>query len=103
MARAKASASPSTPKTLAGSQSSATQDQPVPRASRKTTSVSRRTVWGLSSTAASARTWPQPSVATRRGPMPPKLMGTEEEPGPPLKAKVTGRVGSAAPSSSTAT
>ena len=84
IARAKASASPSTEKTVAGSQSSATTDQPVPSASRKTMSEYLRSVWGLSSTRAEAARWFVPSVWTRRGPMPPKLMGTDAEPGPPL-------------------
>ena len=103
MARAKASASPSVQKTFLGSASSASTDHPVPSASRNTTSESTSSVCGLSTTGASARTWRTPSVVTRLGPMPPKLMGTELEPGPPLYAKVTGRAASGLPSPSTAT
>ena len=38
-------------------------------------------------------------MSTRRGPMTPRCSHTLEDPGPPLKAKVTGRVVGSAPSS----
>ena len=84
MARAKESASPSTPQACVGSKSSASSEYPVPKASRKTRSLARSRVAGLSSMTAGCARWEMPAVATRRGPMPPTLMGTDALPGPPL-------------------
>ena len=97
MARQNASASPSTPNSLRVSAPSATLEKPVPGASKNTRSDWTSSVQGLSSTT-QRPTWEVPLVTTRRGPTPPKLMGTLAQPGPPLKQNVTGRDESGSPS-----
>jgi hypothetical protein len=66
---------------------------PVPTGSMKTRSVTSRIEFGFGTTAACGAGWsPLGSSSTFFGPSPPKCSHTAEEPGPPLKQKVIGRL-----------
>ena len=95
MARANTSTSWSTPHTSSGRPSPASREKPVPTASRNTRSLTASRVCGLSPKAYGAGGVAcGVSVGARRGPNPPMFSHKLAEPGPPLKANVTGRVAS---------
>gem|GEM_PF-3686107 len=69
------------------------REKPVETGSMKTRSVTLRRVSRLSvSPYGGAESDPTSPDTTRRGPISPRCSQTELEPGPPLKANVTGRV-----------
>ena len=88
-----ASMSPRSPWNCLASSPFSARLYPVLTGSMKTRSVWSSRVWGFSTNRpGGAGGLPWSSNHTRLGPKQPRCSQTEEEPGPPLKLKVTGRV-----------
>lgn len=92
--------SPSTESILLRAASLAVTDQPVCGGSMKTMSKCSNQLCGLSSTAyGGSGMRPSSGTTTRLGPSAPRCSQIDAEPGPPLKAKHTGRAAASAPCS----
>ena len=91
--------SPSTPWNLASSFGSGERLKPVLTGSMKTRSVRSNSVFSLSTSRyGGGGASPSSARATHFGPKAPKCSHTDDEPGPPLNAKVIGRcAGSSTP------
>jgi hypothetical protein len=93
-----AATSPSTESIFFLASALAVVDQPVWGGSTKTRSKCSNQLCGLSATAYGASGMlPSSGVAMRFGPSAPRCSQIDAEPGPPLKAKHTGRVRGSAP------
>ena len=90
--------SPSTDSIFLRAASVAVTDQPVCGGSMNTRSKCSNQLCGLSSTRyGAAAMLPSSGTTTRLGPSAPRCSQIEAEPGPPLKAKQTGRCAGTAP------
>jgi hypothetical protein len=94
------SASSSTPQKSAVVPLPTTFDQPVPTGSMNTRSATSIRLCGLSATpkGGTLEGFTSRSSTTRRGPTTPMCNHSDDEPGPPLNTKSTGRFGSGGPS-----
>ena len=100
MTSVSAATSPSTENSFLRASSPAAIDQPVCGGSMKTRSKCASQVSGLSLTAyGGAGIVPSLGTTTRLGPSAPRCSHTDDEPGPPLKAKHNGREPASAPDS----
>ena len=87
------SISPDCPKNCSAFSSFAGRLKPVATGSMNTRSVAPSSEYSLSIRPNGGfGSVPSSFILTRRGPRAPRCSHTEEEPGPPLKQKVTGRV-----------
>ncbi len=98
MASVSAATSPSTESSVLRASSPAVIDQPVCGGSMKTRSKCASQVSGLSLTAyGGVGMRPSSGTTMRLGPSAPRCSHTDDEPGPPLKAKHSGRVAALTP------